>query len=188
MGLRGPAPKPTVLKRAAGNPGRRQLNDDEPIPPAGDVAPPAWLDGTALEIWHQLSPVLVTMRTLTTADVLTFARYCDLFARYLVLRKGLWSKGMGGTSWTRKGADGKAQYVQELPQASELRQLLYSMQALEDRFGLSASARSRIKVQLTAPPAPIAARDPAQAEKDEALRKLFSGGGPAKPRKVAGSE
>ena len=44
MGKRGPRPRPTALKLARGNPGKRRLNTDEPKPRTGVGDCPDWLD------------------------------------------------------------------------------------------------------------------------------------------------
>lgn len=162
MGLRGPQPKPTAMKIAQGNPGRRSLNEREPIPPPGAVVPPPWVDGQALQIWHQVSPVLIAMRTLTTADTLAFARYCIAYARYLELKQVMWDKGWTGTTYPLRAgkASDKASGIAEFPQASELRRLHEILSRLEDRFGMTPSARTRLRVEHAAPAAVAAADGP----------------------------
>lgn len=50
--MRGRKPKPTWLKVVAGNPGRRPLNEDEPIP-VGDLADaPEWMTETQKVGWR----------------------------------------------------------------------------------------------------------------------------------------
>lgn len=146
MGLRGPPAKPTALKAAQGNPGRRQLTENEPVPPPGPIAPPAWVTGAAAQIWNDLAPVLIAMRTLTTADRLTFGRYCVDFARFLELKTHMWDRGWTGTCYPIKDKKGKTRFAGELPQAAELRRLHEILVRLEDRFGLSPSARTRLRV------------------------------------------
>lgn len=182
VGARGPAPKPTILKKAAGNPGRRRLNEDEPVPPAGDITPPPELVGRALEVWNYLAPICVTMKTLTIADVLTFASYCQVRARVLELQKLLWTKGASGATYGAKTGKGNVSHIQNLPQLYELNRLQEIAMRAEDRFGLNPSARSRIKVQPSQAATPA---DPAAVEKDAALQDFFAGGGPAKPRVVS---
>lgn len=188
MGLRGPVPKPTAAKIAAGNPGRRQLNEEEPIPPAGEISAPDWLGDRARTVWNAVAPTCVTMKTLTTADVLPFARYCECFARWLELNEFMIKKGPTGTTYAKRSKDEKGKskldYVYELPQASEWRQLFGILQRFEDRFGLNAAARSRIRVQLTAG---VVAQTP-QQKRDEEKRDYFRGGGPRPPRLVSESD
>lgn len=148
MGRRGPAPKPTALKIAAGNPGKRKLNDAEPLPPQGEIAPPDYISIEARRHWERIAPVVIAMRTLTTADVDAFARYCELLERYSVLRAFVWKKGAAGTSYRVTDDTGKKlRYIAELPQAAELRQVHRLLLQLEREFGLTAAARSRIQVE-----------------------------------------
>lgn len=180
MGRRGPLPKPTSLKAAAGNPGKRRLNDAEPLPPSGEVSPPAWMSGEALKIWAQMAPIAITMQTLTIADVLTFARYCESFARYIELKRFLMSKGASGTTYAVKGSDGKSvRYVAELPQAAEYRRLHEILIKLEEHFGFTPAARSRIQVEKggASPSAPVAPLTP----EDQAKQDFFRRGGPEVP-------
>lgn len=146
MGLRGPAPQPTAIKDARGNPGRRPLNANEPIPPRDPVVPPRWLTPAAMDIWHDLAPHLIAMRVLTVVDRMTFARYCRTYARYLELQENFWDKGPHGTLYPLKDKKGKTRNAGEWPQAAELRRLQEILCRLEDRFGLNPAARSRLHV------------------------------------------
>lgn len=47
MATRGRKPKPTALKLLEGNPGKRPINEHEPIPPKGTVKCPSWLEQEA---------------------------------------------------------------------------------------------------------------------------------------------
>lgn len=185
MGARGPAPKPRALKEAMGNPGRRRLNDNEPVPPPGDVAPPSWLSPTGREVWLQLAPVMNAMRVLTTADVWSFGRYCENFARWLELRAFLAGKGPQSTTYAIKDDAGNVRCVQEIPQAREYRLLDAILTRSEREFGLTPSARSRIRVELFGSPAASAAPDPDEDERAKLFR-LVGQGGPAPPRQKGG--
>ncbi|SAL65530.1 hypothetical protein AWB68_03630 [Caballeronia choica] len=49
---RGRKPKPTARKIAAGNPGKRMLNKDEPdFGSVTNLDPPEWIKGYAAEMW-----------------------------------------------------------------------------------------------------------------------------------------
>ena len=181
MGRRGPAPKPSALKRAADNPGKRQLNDNEPVPPAGEVLAPDWLTDDAKKIWEQLAPRMQAMQVLTTADVLTFGRYCELFARWHQLRELMWV-GNRATYVVKDESGKKVKYVAEHPANVELRRLTAQLLQHEREFGLTPSARSRIQItSTTAPTRPV--DDDADASREQTIRNFFAGGGPAKPTK-----
>ena len=82
MAKRGRKPKPTALKKLEGNPGKRQLNDYEPRPPASTLRCPNYLLPEAKKEWRRLAPALIAMGVLTVADVVPFAAYCTAFARW----------------------------------------------------------------------------------------------------------
>ena len=81
MATRGRKPKPTVLKILEGNPGKRPINENEPIPPKGTVKCPTWLEPEAKKEWKRLAPSLEAMGVLTQADLTAFAGYCQAFSR-----------------------------------------------------------------------------------------------------------
>ena len=77
MAARGRKPKPTALKVLEGNPGKRPLNDHEPIPPKGELKCPSWLLPEAKKEWKRLASSLEAMGVLTMADLTAFAGYCQ---------------------------------------------------------------------------------------------------------------
>ena len=68
MGRRGPAPKPTALKRLQGNPGKRALNDSEPRPTATMPRCPTHLQGEARAEWRRVARGLHDAGLLTQID------------------------------------------------------------------------------------------------------------------------
>ena len=74
MGNRGPAPTPTVIRKAEGNPGKRPFNDREPQPRAIRPKMPKHLDPPAKKEWKRLCPMLERLHVLTEADGIAFAR------------------------------------------------------------------------------------------------------------------
>ena len=82
MAARGRKPKPTALKVLEGNPGKRPLNDHEPIPPKGELKCPSWLLPEAKKEWKRLASSLEAMGVLTMADLTAFAGYCQAYARW----------------------------------------------------------------------------------------------------------
>lgn len=93
MGLRGVQPKPTALKIARGNPGRRPINAIEPELSAASRAVPAGMTGKAKAEWNRLVDELVDSGSLTIGDMDAFEEYCYLVAdveryRRLIRKKG----------------------------------------------------------------------------------------------------
>src|SRR5688500_5624075 len=87
MGLRGPPAKPTELKIARGNPGKRALNHDEPELTAATAAPPKGLPVAARKEWIRLAAELINAGVLSVADMRLFEEYCLLVAEVDQTRK-----------------------------------------------------------------------------------------------------
>lgn len=186
MGRRGPPKKPTAIKVATGNPGKRQLSDGEPVPPGGEIKPPAWMLKVprASEIWHELAPVCIAMKTLTIADVAAFARYCSLFAYWLHLNEIILNAGGPGAEYPMRDEKGQIKVIMRRPAAIDWHQTLDKIARLEQQFGLTPAARASINVRAEGPTGP--ATNPAANARDETLRSFFAGGGPAAPRRKRG--
>lgn len=79
--MRGRKPKPTRLKVLNGNPGKRALPNDEPVP-TGEVVKPAWLRPSAGILWDQYAPELIELGLITSIDVEKFGQWCTLAAMF----------------------------------------------------------------------------------------------------------
>lgn len=81
--MRGRKPKPTVLKKLAGNPGKRKLNDAEPdFTEITDVEPPEWLPDLAVEMWQTVMPELLAAKVLTVPDLHNVEAFCAAYAMW----------------------------------------------------------------------------------------------------------
>ena len=80
--MRGRKPKPTAIKILEGNPGKRPLNDNEPVPTGEIPECPTWLLPAAKKEWERVAPILQELGLLTSVDVKVFAAYCQSSARY----------------------------------------------------------------------------------------------------------
>lgn len=77
---RGRKPKPTAQKIAAGNPGKRALNKDEPdFGAVTNIGPPAWITGYAAEMWERVAPRLCSQKVLQWTDVEVLESYCSAY-------------------------------------------------------------------------------------------------------------
>ncbi len=137
--MRGRKPKPTVLKALEGNPGRRPINDREPVPPEGVPECPDFLDDAARGEWLHTSAVLKDMGLLTPADRAALAAYCTAYSRWVHAEEQVKKYGTIAKSPT-KGFPMKSPYLTIADQAME------AMRKFMVEFGLTPSARSRIKV------------------------------------------
>lgn len=75
--MAGRRPKPTALKKAQGNPGKRPLNELEPTPEIVEPVIPEYLSKPARRWWEMLSPMLLRLKVLTEADQLALALLCE---------------------------------------------------------------------------------------------------------------
>ena len=137
--MRGRKPKPTVLKLIEGNPGKRRLNDREPVPPDGMPDPPDFLDAEARAEWDRTSKVLADMGLLTKADRSALAAYCVAYSRWVQAEAQVAKYGTIVKS-PEKGFPMKSPYLTVADQALE------AMRKLMVEFGLTPSSRSRIRI------------------------------------------
>ena len=75
--MRGRKPKPTAVKVAQGNPGRRQLPKNEPKPSGKLGDPPCHLSAVEQKIWRDAA---ASAHWLTDADWVPMEVFCQLMA------------------------------------------------------------------------------------------------------------
>lgn len=80
--MKGRRPKPTAMKIANNNPGKRPLNKKEPKP--GKEAPmcPDHLDAEARREWFRIVPQLQAMNLAFRVDSAALAVYCQAYSRW----------------------------------------------------------------------------------------------------------
>ena len=105
--MAGRKPKPTAIKKLEGNPGKRKLNKNEPVPAKGMSECPDWLLPEAKAEWERLCEKLSDMGVLTEIDMAAFAAYCQSFARWKEAQEHIDEEG--STFATDKG------YQQQTP-------------------------------------------------------------------------
>lgn len=136
MAVRGRKPKPTAIKLLEGNPGKRPLNEHEPVPPKTDLKCPVWILPDAKKEWKRLAPSLESMGVLTMADLTAFTGYCQAYARWKEAEEFITKHGF--IFRTPSG------YVQQVPQVSIAQQNLKIVQSFCSEFGLTPACRARI--------------------------------------------
>ena len=138
MASKGRKPLPTAIKLLEGDrgKGRRPINENEPVPPAGGVKCPTWLLPEAKKEWKRLASSLEAMGVLTMADLTAFAGYCQAYARWREAEEFITQHG--SIFQTPSG------YVQQVPQVSIAQQNLKIMQSFCSEFGLTPATRARI--------------------------------------------
>lgn len=141
----GPPPKPTLIKVAEGNRGKKigaaALDEklaSEPKPDRGFPEMPAGLEGDAAEAWNFLTQQLIVMEMDHMVDALALECACSAFGTYRkaqreIKRKGLFTKA--STGWMQQSA--------AVAVAANARKEYLSFC---NHFGLTPAARARLSV------------------------------------------
>src|SRR5262245_10470136 len=137
--MKGRKPKPTIIRILEGNPGKRALNDHEPVPPPGMPDCPEYLDDEAKAEWFRTAKVLHDMQLLSMADRTALAAYCVAYSRWIHAEQQVKKYGSIVKS-PEKGFPMKSPYLCIADQAIE------TMRKFMVEFGLTPSSRSRIRV------------------------------------------
>ena len=136
MAQAGRKPKPTAIKRLEGNPGKRSLNEREPVPQKKAPKCPLWLEVEAKKEWRRTARQLEELGILTEVDMAAFAGYCQAYARWKEAEEFITQHGT--MLRTPNG------YLQQVPQVSIAQTNLKIMLKFCEQFGLTPSAWSRI--------------------------------------------
>jgi P27 family predicted phage terminase small subunit len=136
--MRGRKPKPTALKKLAGNPGRRPLNDAEPQFPVGGFSCPKHLSDYAKGKWREIVPALKKTGMLASVDQAALEAYCEAYATYRMATDEVKKEGI--TIIGPKGG------TMRNPACSVANQAMTIMNKFGSEFGLTPSTRSRLKV------------------------------------------
>lgn len=139
--MAGRRPKPTHLKVVTGNPGKRKLNDKEPMPEREIPSPPSHLTDWGKVAWVKLTMLLDGMGILTVADTLALERLCDIYADILQLRITIAEEGRTYTVQTEGGFLIKANPAVAMLADADRRFKSYLVE-----FGLTPAARTKVKV------------------------------------------
>ncbi|ECF2367701.1 phage terminase small subunit P27 family [Salmonella enterica subsp. enterica serovar Mountpleasant] len=140
--MAGRRPKPTRLKVVAGNPGKREINENEPLP-AREIPPvPEHLTDWGKVAWGKLTELLDDMEVITIADGLALERLCDVYADILQLRNTIAVEGRTYTVQTDGGFLIKANPAVAMLADADRRFKSYLVE-----FGLTPAARSKVNVR-----------------------------------------
>ncbi len=156
----GPPPTPTKILDARGS-WRAKERKHEPQGPAGKPYCPRALVGDGRRLWRRVTKMLKAMRVLTLADEFAVARYCQLLSEWWTLTQFVATNGhvhSVSVTDTRDGKDPKtdAPYktqlrgvsFREFPQVKIRERIGAELRQLEDRLGLTPSARARLVLDI----------------------------------------
>ncbi|WP_196222851.1 phage terminase small subunit P27 family [Pseudooceanicola algae] len=138
------------MKKAKGNSGHRPIKtaDIEAEAHAAaklgetgstEIQPPDWLNADGRKVWAELAPRLSAMKILQVIDAHTFARYCQVFGRWVQLEKVLNDEG---TTYESESPHGS--YVRSHPAFMQADRLNRSLIQMESGFGLNPADRQRL--------------------------------------------
>lgn len=142
----GRPPKPTALKLVQGNPGRRPIGKDEPVPDVTAPDCPAHLTADAKAEWDRIMPLLVRLKVVSELDTAALALYCQAFARWQEAERRIAEqKAKGGDGLLVKAPSG---YPIQNPYLAIANRAMEDCHKYLQQFGLSPAARTRVTVSL----------------------------------------
>jgi P27 family predicted phage terminase small subunit len=149
MGTRGPSPTPTpILKLRGSTLVTKRREQREVKGPIGKPSCPDWIDEEAKAAWKQVLPLLTQMNVLTRVDGNALARYCQLWSRW---KKAELFIQKHGDTYPLKNESGGIKCLMQFPQVAIAHKLSAQLTRLEQEFGMTPSARSRIQMQPDSP-------------------------------------
>ena len=134
--MRGPKPRPTAIRRANGNPGKRGYNAAEPVLAVGMPDCPTHLSEEAAAEWHRIALYLHDAGVLTLVDRAALAAYCQCYGRWVEAEEKLRE-----TPILFKTPSG---YIQQSPWLGISNRQLELMGRYMAELGLTPASRSRI--------------------------------------------
>lgn len=139
------------MKALTGNPGRRPLNENEPVIEEGVPDMPPGLSAAAQEEWHRIIPILQRMRVLSPAYGAALAGYCQTYARWFEAEADITENGSiieEPIIRRRRGEDDEiAGYKRKKnPAVAIANESMKIMRAFLSDFGLSPSTLSKVSM------------------------------------------
>lgn len=152
MGMRGPAPTPTVIRKMNGNPSRRPFPENEPQYASGIPDQPKGMSPAARKIWDQLVSEMAASRVLRLVDGLALAQLCEDQAMLDELRKGLFTMAREVAKQARKQKKtipgGALQHLSRTVEGrrtfSTINELKAQITIQRREFGLTPASNSRV--------------------------------------------
>ncbi|MBN3749507.1 phage terminase small subunit P27 family [Burkholderia sp. Se-20373] len=136
-GRSGRRPKPVARKEAAGNPGKRQLNTQEPdFGLVTNIEAPEWLDDAAVEMWERVAPLLCKQKILQFTDLHNVEIFCAAYGNWRRAQEQLAKEGpvvMGAQGGPVKN-----------PAATVVKEAAGQMATFGAMLGLDPSSRQRL--------------------------------------------
>ncbi len=159
MGLRGPPPKPNVVRLLTGNAARRPINLSDGINP--DVAvpdAPSWLCRDGLKEWKRITVELEAIGLISRLDRAALTLYCQTWGQLCLLERAFLAQQKGMVEKGREAgmdldvaamraffAATPSGFVRQAPLYRQISELREECNRYLAAFGLSPTARMRVK-------------------------------------------
>jgi P27 family predicted phage terminase small subunit len=143
--VRGRKPKPTALKVLTGNPGKRPLPANEPVPETAVPEPPEHLTDEARLEWFRIAAELEALGLVTRPDRAALAAYCQAWGRWVEAEENLRKFGV-----IVKSPNG---YPMQSPFLAIANKAMEQMRQFLTEFGMTPASRSRVSAVPAAPKA-----------------------------------
>ena len=151
--MSGPAPKPAALKRLAGNPGKRRIQEEaKVVVPAKVPYPPRFLNAEGRAEWRRVIKILIKAGLYSELDRTCLAVYCTEYDEWQDALRQVKETG-GKVLTTDKG------YKYQNPWQSIAEKARASARSTLKEFGLSPASRSKVS--------------PTKADKEKSLAELL---------------
>lgn len=139
----GPAPTPTAIKLAKGNPGKRPINALEPKPKTGEPPMPRDLSKPAKKEWKRLAKMLLKLGVLTVSDGDALATLCEA--------KTLWREALNDVrkngiliQVTAATRNGPVTIQKKNPAIAVMESQAKLVKSLLESFGCTPSSRTKV--------------------------------------------
>lgn len=135
----GPKPTPTAILKMRGSWRAKRAGEPQP-----DVAVPQCrkdLGSAAKKIWKQTVESLIELGVIGKVDWAALERYAIQFVRWRQCEKFIAKHGLSYEVTTREGESTHRRYQE----VDEVRVLARLLQDFEDRYGLNAAGRTKVK-------------------------------------------
>ena len=144
----GRRPLPTAIKELRGNPGRRPLNDAEPMPASGEPEMPTGLSDAARAEWKARVPELLRLGVLSCNEGAVLAGYCYEYARWWEADKEIVSRGiLIAEPIINRAGEVVGHRIKKNPAVAIANEALKIMKSYMIELGLTPAARSRIRIE-----------------------------------------
>lgn len=141
--MKGRKPKPPHLRIVGGNAGKRAINKREPKAERSRPSAPGHVTETAREAWGYVSGMLDRAGVLTEIDAPALESLCEAYADLRAAREAL--KAFGSRYYETISQSGGVMHRPH-PALSDMQDADRRIRAWLVEFGMTPSARSRVKV------------------------------------------